>query len=364
MTPTDFHRRPEDMAKYGLFTLVCSALLAHLGVLEDVLHHENRLTVEDIWGDANTMLENVYKADITDLLQASALFLDGFKAQRRIRATINQDVSNIMDAIITQVETNAATWNYRCDVERWHKVGRDLARGFYAESPHSVTQQRLEQKASLGFECVLTGGLTPFGYRAARLAAGESRLSGVITIRFSLQDGFTNYLAYPFFFMHEYVSHIYAVQTGSTLFTDGWLLFGASAFLTQQDALSPPLHGRQIDAFERYLLPHITHGKAQEGYWDAKRAYVFLASHHPRCFQALMQDLAALTPLARISDADFLYTLLYHLNHHRDTLRQKLTSVDCPLVCPQHRKGQEIGPESFCMGAVAPLLFGEFTRSV
>jgi hypothetical protein len=137
-------------------------------------------------------------------------------------------------------------------------------------------------------------------------------------------------LAYPFYFMHEYVSHIYTVETGSEFFEDGWLLYAACAFLKQLDARAflLSLHGRQIDAFERYILSHLR-DKAEEGYFKAKGFHGRVERHQPGCFQTLMHDLAVRSPAAGLRHADFLRRLDHHFRNNWDNLRRWLESAGC-----------------------------------
>jgi hypothetical protein len=327
---TDFDGHRGVLVKYGVFTLACSAALSRLDALEDTLRDQTRMTVEDIWTDLEEILFDIFDGNPSDIAEASELLLGGLWHKRRVRATVSPIVASAMDAMIAQIETNAAGWDYRGDVERWHVAGRDLARRFYSDSPHLVTSQRLGREASLAFEWRDEAKQAPFGYREDRLAAAELPQTGIITLRFSFQDHFINYLNYPFYFMHEYISHVYAVETGSQLFADGWLLCAANAFLKSFDefAVPLPLHGRQTDAFERYLLRHLTRGIVQDGYYTAKRFRSRVECHYPGCFQTLMHDLAALSPTSDFRHSDFLHRLSHHFETNWDGLRSWLEAAD------------------------------------
>jgi hypothetical protein len=86
------------------------------------------------------------------------------------------------------------------------------------------------------------------------------KMPGNITVRFTFQDTFTEYLAYPFYFLHEYFSHIYTANTGNQLTEDGWLFYAAHAFLKRQSHLCDPayrLKREQVNVFEDYIWPQI-----------------------------------------------------------------------------------------------------------
>ncbi|MEA3485263.1 MAG: hypothetical protein U9R03_00970, partial [Candidatus Aerophobetes bacterium] len=118
-------------------------------------------------------------------------------------------------------------------------------------------------------------------------------------------------LAYPFFFLHEYVSHVYAVNTGSRLFEDGWLLFAANDFFRRQHVLNTTLglRSEQADAFERFILPHLSSDKAKDGYFLAKRFDTWCSGSIPNRFIAITWELAALPPAAGVPHSLFLNAL-------------------------------------------------------
>ena len=146
-----------------------------------------------------------------------------------------------------------------------------------------------------------TDSRSPFGHRQDRMARGEDPIAGTIVVRFSFQDTFVNYLAYPFFFLHEYVSHVYAMETGSTLFADGWLLYAAHAFFKRWGVrtVPAPLADEQVGAFTEYFLSHLV-PKAHEGYHEAQMTDLWLVhwldDADPNRFLAITWELAALVP--------------------------------------------------------------------
>ena len=173
----------------------------------------------------------------------------------------------------------------------------------------------------LDFEWVGETAKAPFGYREGCLARTGEPVPGIIMVRFSFQDKFINYLAYPFFFLHEYVSHVYAVNTGSELFEDGWLLFAANKFSAQRyhSATIPELKNGQVDVLERYLLHHLQE-KAKDGYFLAKHFDTWCFDELPDCFAALTHELAALVPDPEMPHSDFIHFLSHHRKERPDTL--------------------------------------------
>jgi hypothetical protein len=157
-------------------------------------------------------------------------------------------------------------------------------------------------------------------------------VAGTITIRFSFSDtranGFINYLAYPFYLMHEYVSHVYTISTQSDLFTDGWLLRAAHRFLRRVNAhlYEPLLQTEQIDAID-VILPQS--GVARQGYNLARRFQSWADGITPNCFEQLTYHLAALPHVSGLSHTRYLWTLERTLEDAQPRLRKSLETGDC-----------------------------------
>jgi len=317
----DFDGNEALIIKYSACTLCYSSLLAHLGEFKRPLRAETRVDRARIWRDFDRELHELYEASPTDLDHAAELLAKGLRARAAKIATLNQAVAAVYEAIITDIETRASSWQYRDDLARWRTLGRDLARRFYADSPHAVTKVRLTQDVDVLCEYTSepvrapmaywerlpkarprpADSRSPFGHRQDRMARGEDPIVGTIVVRFSFRDAFVNYLAYPFFFLHEYVSHVYATETGSTLFADGWLLYAAHAFFKRWAVKAAPaaLADEQVGAFEQYLLP-LLFPKAREGYFEAVNTVEWLMGWLDDADQSRFLDitweLAALIP--------------------------------------------------------------------
>ena len=317
----DFDGNEALIVKYGVCSLCYSSLLAHLGEFKRPLRREARVDKTRIWRDFDRELHELYEASPSDLDHAAELLTKGLRARAAKIATLNQAVADVYEAIISDIETQASNWQYREDLARWQTLGRDLARRFYADSPYEATQVRLTQEVDIRFEHASgptrapmsywdhspqnkprpADSHSPFGHREDCMAKGEDPAVGTIVVRFSFHDTFVNYLAYPFFFLHEYVSHVYATETNSTLFADGWLIYAAHAFFKRWAVKTAPaaLADEQVGAFERYLLS-LLFPKAQDGYFEAAKTVEWLVHWlhdvDQSRFLAITWELAALVP--------------------------------------------------------------------
>ena len=141
----DFDGNEALIVKYGACTLCYSSLLAHHGEFRRPLRRETRVDRARIWRDFDRELHELYEASPTDLDHAAELLAKGLRARAAKIATLNQAVADVYEAIINDVETRASGWQYRDDLASWQTLGRDLARRFYADTPHAATQVRLTQ---------------------------------------------------------------------------------------------------------------------------------------------------------------------------------------------------------------------------
>ncbi|MBC8492533.1 MAG: hypothetical protein H8D43_02010 [Chloroflexi bacterium] len=325
----DFDSNESVIIKYGAFTLCYSKLLAHLDEFERPLRHETQLSKEKIWASFDGVLHDLYEAAPESLEKAVKLLADGLRAKQAFVETINPDVANVYAAIIADIKAHSSAWRYRDDVGRWQALGQELAQCFYADSPHTETQERLGREVALDFEWVGKTSKAPFGYRESCLEESEEPAPGTIVVRFSFQDKFINYLAYPFFFLHEYISHVYTVDTGSRLFEDGWLLSAANDFFRIQHVLNTTLglRSEQADAFEQFILPHLNSDKAKDGYFLAKRFDTWCSIWIPNRFTAITWELAALPPAAGVPHGDFLNGLSSLLERRQDDLLRWLKTA-------------------------------------
>ncbi|MGD9101472.1 MAG: hypothetical protein PVF45_13405 [Anaerolineae bacterium] len=329
----DFDRNADITTKYGAFTLAYSQLLNRLSEFKRVLSPGAGPTQEQICAGVDNVVGKLLReGQPRSLVEAAQHLGAGLRYERELKANRLSELAPVYDALSDAIQTAAPAWDYRQDVTYWHHLGRRLARRFYAASPHGATRYRLAQEAGLRFEWTRRATQAPFGYREDRLRAARTSPAGVITVRFSFSeaqaDNFINYLAYPFYFMHEYVSHVYTVSGESNMFTDGWLLLAAHRFLRRLNAQSdePFLQAEQIDALDA-LLPQS--GLSRAGYALARRFQAWADAITPGCFDELTYHLTALASVNDSSHTRFLWSLDRELNQARSRLRERLESGGC-----------------------------------
>lgn len=157
----------------------------------------------------------------------------------------------------------------------------------------------------------------------------------VIVLRFDFHHSFSTYLAYPFFFLHEYVSHVCGANSDSDIFDDGWMMYAAHSFLERIHYSLPVAHLLK-DAQMQAINEHFP-GKLSE---DVRR-YYFLAQNLHRQptlqsqqrFRQMTWELAGypLSAENRFFHADFVERIRYHFDTRPDELMRKLaeyTDVD------------------------------------
>ena len=298
----DFDGNERVAIKYGAFTLCCNKLLAHHHDLTRRRRGESEFPRDKLWKHFDSVLHDLYASAPTDLGRAVSLVASGLRAKREFVETLSPGVARALNAVIADVEESAPTWQYRQYLAHWQSLGREMAQRFYADSPLGAARERLAREVDLHLEWASGTKRAPFGYRESVLKEGEDPLPGTIVVRFSSEDGFANYLCYPFFFMHEYVSHVYAIDLGSQLFNDGWLLYAAHVLFKRHTLVAPllGLTDEHLLAFDERIRPHLE-DLANQGFSRAMLAEDWLALQFGNFdgaerFRILSCDLAALVP--------------------------------------------------------------------
>ncbi len=321
--------------KLDAYTLFCRQLLTHLLALNDATRTDTRLTSNDCLSRFDQSLHQFFKeAAPLDLKQAANELGALLRGRVALFRAQNPQAASVFDRVIEAAKEAAPAWHHQDDLEAFHRQGRELARCFYADSPWPVTQARLDREVQLVF-----GDEEPerreeenFGYRPTPLAFRERE--SVIVVRFGFGYDFGLYLAYPFLFMHEYVSHIFALDYHNERFNDGWLLYAANAFLRHYGwnlDLQPPLVREQIRAFER-LYGKLTSVPRQA--CDFTRDFDDWLDDTQR-FQAMTWELAAFKPRPGESDFwpdQFINRLGQEFDYNRPLLRRKIEAA--PNVRP------------------------------
>jgi hypothetical protein len=301
---------------YQLTTLVYNALITEVDQLQNTLQPAGNATptnattppISDLIDAVETALSRAIASGYKRLEMAQLHFVDDLIAQ--VRAVYAPTVERGLTTFVERVSTFSSFWDYRTDLQCWHDIGQKLAQQFYAGSAFSAIQQRLHLRAAWMVKWEDEVPEAPFGYHHRNWFDTES-IDAAITVLASSREHFANYLAYPFYFMYEYVSHIYALYQGSEFFTEGWLLYAANVFLKtekQNRLAQSPLHELQVSAFESHIFAVLTAPCGINGYHKARRFRSWLEPQHPGYFHSIMQQLAAQDE-TEIQPATFLHRI-------------------------------------------------------
>ena len=324
---------PDAVAvKLGAYTLFCRQLLEHLPALNDATRADLRLTCSDCCQRLDAELRVFFReADSPDLQQAAGKLGEAVLARVGYFQDQNPQAADVFRSVVERARVAAATWRYQDDLERLHQLGRQLARHFYAESPWPVTLARLDVEArlTLVYGEAAERPRRQFGYRPAPLAfrrryqdgeTGES-IENAILVCFAFDRDFGLYVAYPYLYIHEYVSHLFALDYRNVRFNDGWLIHAADKFLTRRGwDLGPQLIREQRNAFGETMygalnpIPRAACSFARD--FDA-----WLADD--QCFREMTWELAAFEP--REGESIFWPNqFINHLEQEFDTDRPRL----------------------------------------
>ena len=337
---------PKSVAiKYGTFTLCYRKLLDHLPILSEAVRGDMRLTERKCIDNFDASMEwFCNNADPSDLVDAAEILGERLNSCARAFRRRNPGVASVFDHIIEAMMEAAPTWRYEEDIEVYHQQGRELARLFYENTPWKETQERLDKEASLIFVYGLPdeGDMASlrgeaFGYKTAPIGYRPSYkdedtgevLKDIIIVRFLFNYDFKVYLAYPFWFFHEYTAHIYALDRDNVCFNDGWMLHAAHVFLWRKWVLSEELaylKREQAEVFYEHLYPELN-PIPRRGCAFAKHFESWLSEWAPERFEEMTWELAAFCPQPGESDffpTQFINALEREFEADRATLRRKI----------------------------------------
>ena len=331
--------------KLGLYTLACHELLNRLRDLREATLIDLRVGYDTCLRRFDEELRVFFeRSSANDLRQATKQFGDALYAQANYFRDSNPRAAAVIDDVVAAMHEQAAAWHYQTDLERLHLQGCELARRFFAHSPWSETQKRLDNSCYLTVEYGLpasndriAGFAEPFGYSAAPLAyypeywddECESSQPNLVIARFSFSHDFTLYLAYPFLFLHEYTAHVYATDHGNERFSDGWMLHAASVFLKREwianyEQLDLSLEQADIFYERLYYTLNDTPGRACS---FARRFDDWLSAQLPERFTQITYELAAFQPGPRTPafwPTQFINTLEREFITDRERLHDKI----------------------------------------
>lgn len=334
----------QDVAiKYSAFTLCYRTLLTHLDDLDRALRRDSHDLKRRIISQADSALkEQVYQSrprNLDDAIRALALRLHSVRVSVE---TINPDAAKVIEDIVTDIEQKTSDWQYQSEVERHREWGERLSRLFYDGTRWSKTRERLAADTKVMFRYVgildkAVQGQNTFGNRVAPMAFyptypyanADEPESNVILVRFSFEHNFSTYLAYPFFFFHEFASHVHSANSDSDIFDDGWMMYAIHDFLISNVYKLPPtyrLHQAQVQAIGEHCPGKISTGFLRRYYFFGQNLHKWSDPWAPGFFKRLTRELAGY-PLTRKNPrflADFVESLAYHFEERPDDLKRKI----------------------------------------
>jgi hypothetical protein len=306
---------PERVAiKLDVYTLACRALLSRLGDLRLATQADPRLDYDTCLQRFDEVLERFFtRSTAVDRQESADQFGMLLRAEADLFRACNPDAAAIFDDLITTLQPGIFTWSHQAELERLHRQGRLLAQQFFAASSWPETHARRQRTCDLIVEYgssatddAIDQRVEPFGYRAAPAAYypcywdsdDDQERHDVVLVRFSFEHSFGLYLAYPFFFLHEYTAHIHATDYDNERFNDGWMLHAAAAFLHRAWNSYPQqldLDIEQANVFYERLYPRLN-PIPRRACRFARDFESWLPDHVRPWFQRITYDLAAFQP--------------------------------------------------------------------
>ncbi len=316
--------------KYGAFTLCCSTLLAHLDDLNLALSRDTRDLETNIIAQFEGVLrDQVYCCQPRNLEHAVQILLPRLSSERLRVATLNTDAARVVEAMMADIEQKAPNWEYHAEVERYRTWGERLSNFFYEGTPWPRTQKRLPTKTTMVFE-YSDRKISPMAFyeRYEQAAEGEPD-ENVILVRFSFEDDFSHYCAYPFFFFHEYASHVHGADSHTGIFDDGWMMFAIREYLEKNhDSLLEvyPLRQAQQRAIGEHFPSNLSTDLVKRYYFLAQNFQAWSAPWAQNFFKHLTWELAGY-PLEQENPywfADFMNRFHNDFHQRREDMRRMI----------------------------------------
>lgn len=308
----------ERAMKFSAYTLFCHHLLNHLTELQQAILNDPWLDSEKCYQYFDKALSLLFTTRLLDWGHAIEVVTKELGSQASSIKGINLKVSAIFEKVIS--EANADTnWNYENDIEKYHNIGYILAKNFYKNTSFSNITARLTKKMTLDLKLGGTdtkpvdklledeirkgkniNEINRFMARIERLLADEKKMAPLSTyldtekiiVRFDQTYNFALYLTYPFMFMHEYTSHVFATDYDNERFNDGWLMYAAEEFLTLNWNRFG-LQNEQSNPFFKYILEKDTYDAyARRDYKLALKLSRMFSNWNTDFFQRLSFELA------------------------------------------------------------------------
>jgi hypothetical protein len=243
-------------ARFHVYLLACRELHQRLPALE-IATTGARLDESNAIGLFNEALGDFLRrcTEIDPLLSARDFenkLAGKFSSERRDSPSVVELIVELGEAVIQATGARQPEE----ELQAIHGPAREVARRFFADSPHEETQMRTERHCRLLVEIRNTASSSraPMYHTAHELGDHKPENAGAIHIPFNDTKNFGSYLDYPFLFLHEYTAHAIAIDHGSEngIFNDGWMVVAADAFFVQEQSKAPgsyPFGPEQTQAF-------------------------------------------------------------------------------------------------------------------
>lgn len=279
---------------FDLYTLACNTFLNEVAAFRNAVwgSADKYATLEDCYAYIDNSLFATYESTPSDLPQAAGWLADELRAKTGPLGSYIPKLASCIDSLAGQIVINAPAWSCSANIVRWHEIGRELSLEYF--DSRNSQYQRFDRKAKTIKVEYSSSSRSTFSHQEYLLESeGNPTVSDTIFIHFSIEDGVKDYLTYPFFFMHEYVSHMFSEKTDSELFYDGWLFWAAYEFLIHNStyAKSLGLESEQINAFDEGTIKA---SRAKTGYDQARRVCNWDKNEKLGCFHNLMHQLASI----------------------------------------------------------------------
>lgn len=300
--------------KYSTYLLFCRQMLESLPELVNVARSDAQ---EDIAEEKylkvfdERLIEFWNGRNYPDLQEAAESFARLLQASIEVRVGRQHPIYLVFQQLIASSLAQINNWDYLQEIKRHHQQGRALAQKFFTNCLHESFGEKLKRRAELELEYgnSSTDGEKPnvdlnLGYRAAPIATLHQKgINGArtprIILRVSYDNDFKLYLCYPFLFLHEYTSHIFGNDFKNAKFNDGWMLFAASDFLSNDRLDTPddhPLTLEQVEIFREHFYQNIS-SICKKGFGTAFRLWGWLSRNSSSMsFQSITCELASFEP--------------------------------------------------------------------
>lgn len=300
--------------KYSTYLLFCRQMLESLpGLVKVARSNAEEDTAEEKYLKVfdERLVEFWNGRDYPDLQEAAESFARLLQTSIEVRVGRQHPIYPVFQRLISNSLAQVNNWDYVQEIDQHHQQGRVLAQKFFTKCSPVSFEEKLTHTAELELEYgnSSTDGDKPnvdlnLGYRAAPIAThhikgNNGARTPRIILRVSYDNDFKLYLCYPFLFVHEYTSHIFGNDFKNAKFNDGWMLFAAADFLSN-DWLGAsnrhPLRLDQVEIFREHFYQSIG-PICKKGFGTAFRLWGWLSRNSSNMsFQSITCELAAFEP--------------------------------------------------------------------